>query len=496
MRGKTVASLSIDDAPLPLFFFSDTTATTPPHKLCHLPTTMKVIVIGAEVDGLICAIACKREQLDVIVLEQQAEIEVNAGIQIPPNGARILHQLDLLEAVTRKGTSTEYLDLRRFHDGALIRSMPWGNRNITRADLLDILLDKARQLDIDIRPHAIVEEIHCDSAEVVLKDGARIQGDVVIGADGIYSRTRDTVLNYPCPPSPASDIAYQATISRSALKAIDDGQLDELCSKNKITTWLGSAQHTVIFPVRQGEEYMLVTYHAYSTPPAEAAKQSTISAAAGLTQIQALHQGWDSRLLTILANATFSSQTTHHTLRDLPTWRNSRTILLGTASRIIPPYQAQDLAATLEDAAVLSTLLGLLNHYSPAPHHLPRLLPEILALHEALRRPAATMAVQAGLLSRRVLQVGNPVGQVLRNWFLGGAGITRDTDAGWLKLVSAQQEATLGGGGRGGSLLGETRERFEAWRKERLPLLAAEESRERSSAGYGIGRKRLRCWTY
>ncbi|PYH80792.1 FAD/NAD(P)-binding domain-containing protein [Aspergillus uvarum CBS 121591] len=472
---------------------------------------MKVIIIGAEVDGLICAIACQREQLDVLVLEQESEIEVNAGIQIPPNGARILHQLGLLEAVTRKGTSTEYLDLRRFDNGALIRSMPWGEPvrqaygrpwlNITRADFLDILLDKARQLEIDIRHHAVVEEIHCGSAEVVLKDGARIQGDVVVGADGIYSKTRDTVLNHPCPPSPASDIAYQATISRSALKALNDGQLDELCSKTKITTWLGSAQHTVFFPVQQGEEYMLVTYHTHSTPPPPppppppAARQSTILSADGLSQMQALHQGWDIRLQTILAHATFSSQTTQHTLHALPTWTNARLILLGTASRIIPPYQAQDLAATLEDAAVLSTLLGLLAHHNPEPHQLPRLLPEILALHETLRKPAAVQAGQAGLLSRRVLQVGNPVGQALRNWFLGGAGITRDTDAGWLKLtlVSAQQEPRLGGG-----LLGETRARFEAWRQERLPLLAAEESRSRSrsTAGYGIGRKRLRCWTY
>ncbi|PYI30755.1 FAD/NAD(P)-binding domain-containing protein [Aspergillus indologenus CBS 114.80] len=464
---------------------------------------MKVIIIGAEVDGLICAIACQREQLDVIVLEQEAEIEVNAGIQIPPNGARILHQLGLLEAVARKGTSTEYLDLRRFHDGALIRSMPWGEPvrqaygrpwlNITRADFLDVLLDKARQLEIDIRHHAVVEEIHCGSAEVVLKDGARIQGDVVIGADGIYSKLRDTVLNQPCPPSPANDIAYQATISRSALKALNDGQLDELCSKTKITTWLGSAQHTVFFPVRQGEEYMLVTYHTHSAPPAAAAaaaaRQPTISSADGLSQMQALHQGWDIRLQTILAHATFSSQTTQHTLHALPTWTKARLILLGPASRIIPPYQAQDLAATLEDAAVLSTLLGLLAHHTPEPHQLPRLLPEILALHETLRKPAAVQAVRDGVLSRRVLQVGNPVGQALRNWFLGGAGITRDTDAGWLKLVSAQQEPRLGGG-----LLGETRARFEAWRTERLPLLLAAESR--SSAGYGIGRKRLRCWTY
>ncbi|PYI14591.1 FAD/NAD(P)-binding domain-containing protein [Aspergillus violaceofuscus CBS 115571] len=358
--------------------------------------------------------------------------------------------------------------------------------HITRADFLDVLLDKARQLEIDIRHHAVVEEIHCGSAEVVLKDGARIQGDVVVGADGIYSKTRDTVLNQPCPPSPANDIAYQATISRSALKALNAGHLDELCSKTKITTWLGSAQHTVFFPVRQGEEYMLVTYHTHSAPPAAAV---VAAAADGLSQMQALHQGWDIRLQTILAHATFFSQTTQHTLRTLPTWTNARLILLGPASRIIPSYQAQDLAATLEDAAVLSTLLGLLAHYNPEPHLLPRLLPEILALHETLRKPAAVQAVQDGLLSRRVLQVGHPVGQALRNWFLGGAGITRDTDAGWLKLVSAQQEPRLGDG-----LLGETRARFEAWRTERLPLLLAAESR--SSAGYGIGRKRLRCWTY
>ncbi|PYH44976.1 FAD/NAD(P)-binding domain-containing protein [Aspergillus saccharolyticus JOP 1030-1] len=460
---------------------------------------MKVIIVGAEIDGLICAIACKQEQLEVVVLEQQAEIEVNAGIQIPPNGTRILHQLGLLEDVVRRGTSTEYLDLRRYQDGAVIRSMPWGAPvcqaygrpwlNIARADLLDILRGRARQLGIEVRPRAIVEDIHCGSAEVILEDGTRIQGDVIIGADGIFSKTRDAVLDHPCPPSPASDIAAQATISRATLKAIDNGRLDELCSKNRITAWLGSAQHTVLFPIRQGKEYMLVTYHhTCGTPPAT----RTVPPADGLSRLQALHQGWDIRLQTILAHATFSSQIRYRTLDDLPTWTKAHTTLLGASSRIIPPYQAQDLAATLEDASVLSTLLCLFNRHA-APHQLPQLLPEILAIYETLRKPAATKAVQDGLLSRRVLQVGHPVAQYLRNWFLGGAGLTRDTDAGWWKLVSSQQEQTLGGNLEQG-LLQRVRERFEVWRKERLPASSGGASSR--SSGYGIGRKRLRCWTY
>ncbi|RAL10533.1 salicylate hydroxylase, partial [Aspergillus homomorphus CBS 101889] len=458
---------------------------------------MKVVIVGADIDGLICAIACKQEHLDVIVLEQRADTD-NAGLQIPPNGTRFLHQLGVLEEVIRKGTSTEYLDLRRFQDGALIRSMPWGEPvrlaygrpwvNITRADLRDILRDRARHLEIDIQQNAIVDEIHCGSAEVVLKNGTRIQGDLMVGADGIYSSTRDAVLGHPWPPTPASDIAYQATISRATLKAINDGQLDELCSKAKITTWLGSEQHTVLFPVQQGEEYMLVSYHTHSRPPVREASTTD-----GLSEMHALHQNWDIRLQTILSHATFSSTVTQHTLRDLPTWTNAQTTLLGTSSRIIPPYQAQDLAATLEDASVLSTLLGLLNQHAPPRHELPHLLPEILTLYETLRKPAAAQAVKDGLLSRRVLQVSNTVAQALRNWFLSGAGITRDTDAGWFKLVSSQQEQMLGGGSSCG-VLGEARERFEAWRKERLPASSAEGGRPSRSASYAIGKKRLRCW--
>jgi salicylate hydroxylase len=35
---------------------------------------MKVIIVGAGIGGLACAIACRQKQLDVLILEQSAEI--------------------------------------------------------------------------------------------------------------------------------------------------------------------------------------------------------------------------------------------------------------------------------------------------------------------------------------------------------------------------------------------------------------------------------------
>lgn len=37
---------------------------------------MKVIIIGGDVSALVCAITCRRENLDVIVLESEQDTEV------------------------------------------------------------------------------------------------------------------------------------------------------------------------------------------------------------------------------------------------------------------------------------------------------------------------------------------------------------------------------------------------------------------------------------
>lgn len=89
---------------------------------------MKVVIVGGGLGGLACAIACRREGIDVEILERSPEVhEVGAGIQIPPNGGRIMCDFGLLPQLLEQGSQVQQVDFRRYKDGRLLRSMPFGD---------------------------------------------------------------------------------------------------------------------------------------------------------------------------------------------------------------------------------------------------------------------------------------------------------------------------------------------------------------------------------
>lgn len=89
---------------------------------------MKVVIVGGGLGGLACAIACRREGINVEILEQSPEVhEVGAGIQIPPNGGRIMRDFGLLPQLLEQGGQVQQVNFRRYKDGRLLRSMPFGD---------------------------------------------------------------------------------------------------------------------------------------------------------------------------------------------------------------------------------------------------------------------------------------------------------------------------------------------------------------------------------
>ncbi|PYH89071.1 FAD/NAD(P)-binding domain-containing protein [Aspergillus ellipticus CBS 707.79] len=438
---------------------------------------MKVLILGTDIDAFLSAITCRREGLEVVVLGCDQAEGIDTGVQIPPNGTYILDHLDLLDAALDKADIIESIDFRRYSDGRMIRAMPYGEEvcrayggawvTIYREDFLRILREMARSLGVSIH-NAAVREVLCETAEVTLGDGERVQGDVVIGADGIDSQVRDAVIQSSRSldttdedqSNTASEVVYHATISRKHLKAINDSRMDELWQRKSVTAWLGPEQHAIMYPVRRDEAFNLTLYRADPKT------------------IQESCRGWDDRLQTILSTTTNTpSISTPTPPPSLPSWTLHRAALFGTTARQIPPHQAQETATTIEDAAVLGTLLGLLNRHAATPHQLRSSIPEVLRLYEDLRRPAAERNIQSAVDSRRMFQLGNGVTQQLRDWILGGGGITRDTD-GWLRVVSSRQGGVLGGGRE---LVGETNQVFDEWRRLRLPAAS------RATGTCGIG---------
>src|SRR5579871_2711670 len=63
---------------------------------------LRVIIIGAGIGGLAAAIALRQRGIDVEIFERSAKLEeAGAGLQIGPNGVKVLRALDLEDELMR-----------------------------------------------------------------------------------------------------------------------------------------------------------------------------------------------------------------------------------------------------------------------------------------------------------------------------------------------------------------------------------------------------------
>ncbi|GFG12539.1 putative salicylate hydroxylase [Aspergillus udagawae] len=376
------------------------------------------------------------------MLEQSAEIlPVGAGIQIPPNGARIMRELGVLPQIEEKGMKLEFTDLRRYKDGRIITSMPCGDFVVKeygapwivihRADYHQILLDKARDLGVEIRLGALVEKVLVDESAVVVGKET-ITGDVIVGADGLWSHVREVVLDEPHPPEETGDLAYRATFSQAQLLALNDPEVNALCAKQGVTAWLGPNKHAVFYPVRGGQEYNLVLLQPDDLPPGVRTTQGDVD------EMQYGYKEWDPTLGKMISCIPTVLKWKLCHLPELPRWTKGSVTLLGDACHPTLPYQAQGAAMAAEDGAVL----GMLLHHISSTEDYKSKISQALKLYEEIRKSRTARNVQGAIRNRGGFHLADGILQRLRDLVLRWSGLTRETD--WIGLMSSRQRAVLG----------------------------------------------------
>jgi 2-polyprenyl-6-methoxyphenol hydroxylase-like FAD-dependent oxidoreductase len=165
---------------------------------------MKAVVIGGGIAGLASALALTRRGWQVEVFERAPEFtEIGAGLSLWPNALRALDALGVGEVVRGRAvlqgavgirdpagrwlSRTDTADLeRRFGLTAMIH----------RADLLAVL--RAAVPEGVLRPGTLVREVRADGT--VTHSGGECRADLVVGADGVNSATRQSV--WPDSPAP------------------------------------------------------------------------------------------------------------------------------------------------------------------------------------------------------------------------------------------------------------------------------------------------------
>ena len=234
--------------------------------------SLRVVIIGAGIGGLTCAIACRQEGLDVVVLERAAEFKpVGAGIQLPANATRVMRKLGLYHQLDGQGAvMVESHVMRRYSDGYILARKAAGKvmasmygsewMVIHRAKYHQLLLNEAMRHGAEVKAGCDVVDVKTDADDVSVKlhDGRSVDADVVIGADGLWSRTRKLALDDHTEPSETGDLAYRGTFSEERLRNTQDRGVQELLEQSDVQVWLGPDKHVVFYPVNDKTEYNLV----------------------------------------------------------------------------------------------------------------------------------------------------------------------------------------------------------------------------------------------
>ena len=177
-------------------------------------TAAPVVIAGGGIAGLALAIALRRRDVPVLVLERAGEFtETGSGVVLAPNGMNALAAIDPALATTvrdagrvfgargRTGhlspftTSSGRVLSQTSFDGAEER---WGAPlvSIRRADLHAVLSAYAAESDVTLHPGRTVTgwSQSEEGVDVTVADATSVRGSVLVGADGLRSAVRRQLL--------------------------------------------------------------------------------------------------------------------------------------------------------------------------------------------------------------------------------------------------------------------------------------------------------------
>lgn len=313
------------------------------------------------------ALAATRAACEVRLFERAPAFgELGAGIQLGPNGVRCLEAWGLRSDLDGIAAYPERLRVRCALSGRGLAALPLGPAALSRygapyatlhrADLHALLLQAVRRegvayLNLD-QPIAGFR----DTGEVVTvqtSKGKHIEGDALVGADGLWSLVRMGLLG-TMPPRFTGHLAYRALVPQAALPAAQ--------RTHEVTLWLGPRLHVVHYPVRGGD-FLNVVAIVEGPEPGDRMQWDQ---AAHWTQLQAALGSTATPLQDVLASVTgVGAEWRLWPLNALPPLRRpedmaqGRVALLGDASHPMLPYLAQGATMALEDALALQQALRL-----------------------------------------------------------------------------------------------------------------------------------------
>ena len=327
----------------------------------------QVLIAGGGIAGLAAGIGAARAGWEVRLFERAAVFsEVGAGVQLGPNVVRRLQSWGLQGALQAVAAFPPRLVVRCALSGAQLGTLALGATavqrygaayaSIHRADLHGLLLQALQQQpDVHLNLEQTIEGYSASDDAVTVRTHCKkvIEGDALLGADGVRSRVRAQLLG-DGPPRVTGHLAYRVVVPQAALP--------QALRTSEVTTWLGPRLHVVQYPVRRGELQNLAVIiegpapddldtwdHSANAADLESALAGTCTALQDVVRgVPAAGGGW--RLWPLADRPP---------LRAPAQMAQGLVAPCGDAAHPMRPYLAQGAGMAIEDAAELESALSM-----------------------------------------------------------------------------------------------------------------------------------------
>lgn len=311
-----------------------------------------VLVIGGGFSGMATAIQCAKLGLAVDLVEiDPGWRSYGAGISIGGPTLRALRTIGVLDAFFERGHGGDGVNLYTA-GGQPIGTLPTprvagedvpGGGAIMRPVLADILANATRAAGVRVKLGCTFSRLEPrgDRVDVAFTDGTHGTYDLVVGADGLYSKVRAAA--FPDAPKPryTGQGVWRAVVPRAAEIA---------CA----TMWLGHRIKAGVNPVSRDEMYVFVTEDRPTNDHIDPAEWPRM--------LSALLAAFDVPLIrSIRAQIGAESRVNYRPLESLllpAPWFSARVVLVGDAVHATTPHMAAGAGIGIEDAIVLAEELG------------------------------------------------------------------------------------------------------------------------------------------
>ncbi|MES2184585.1 MAG: FAD-dependent monooxygenase [Pseudomonadota bacterium] len=314
----------------------------------------KILIAGAGLGGLTAGLALVRRGFEVQVLEQAARLgEVGAGLQLAPNSTRVLEGLGLSDALRAVASRPEGKDVRLWSTGQTWKLFDLGEHaqgrygfpyyTLYRPDLHRVLVEAITE----VSPAGIVLGAKCVSHEttgngvvVHLEDGRQVEGDILVGADGVHSRVRQQLVGDGAATF-SGCLAWRGVIPAE--------RLPERLRRPVGVNWVGPGGHAIHYPLRRNE---LVNF--VGIVERDDWKVESWTTPGSVDECLRDFSGWHEDVQTLIRAIEQPYKWALVQREPLQQWSFGPVTLLGDAAHPTLPFLAQGAGMAIEDGMVLA----------------------------------------------------------------------------------------------------------------------------------------------